>query len=168
MFDLLAKTPQQCTNIEIGAFIAFIRAGGEVAIQGLNERIRGAASLVFVRTEGMVVGVAALKIPQESYRRRVSTDSGAPLAATNFPYELGWVFVSPEYRGNGLSLLLSQAALRECKGFGVFATSRTDNVAMHKQLLKLGFVAVGHPYTSGRGKHSLQVFANSAPHLPSQ
>jgi predicted GNAT family N-acyltransferase len=163
MLEFLVKSPQQCTSIEIGAFIAFVRAGGEVVIQGLSERIRSAAALVFVRNEGLVVGIAALKNPNASYRRRVSIESSVPLADTDFPYELGWVFVSPEHRGSGLSLLLSQTALSESKGSGAFATARTDNVAMHKQLLKLGFVAVGNPYTSGRSKHSLQVFTKSAP-----
>ena len=57
MPELIAKSPSDCTNIEIGAFIAFVRAGGEVSIQGLAERIRGAAALVFARVDGSVVGV---------------------------------------------------------------------------------------------------------------
>ena len=162
MPELIVKSPSECSNVEIGAFIAFVRAGGEVSIQGLPERIRGAAALVFARIDSLVVGVAALKQPQASYRRRVSTESGAPLLAEEFPYELGWVYVSPESRGKRLSLLLSQAALAASKDAGVFATSRTENIAMHRSLAKLGFVATGNPFVSGRGKHSLQVFARHA------
>lgn len=162
MSELIVKSPVECTNVEIGAFIAFVRAGGEVSIQGLPERIRGAAALAFAYVDGLVVGVAALKQPQPSYRRRVSTESGAALSAQEFPFELGWVYVSPESRGKGLSFLLSQAALAESKGAGVFATSRTDNIAMHRSLAKLGFVASGNPFLSGRGKHSLQAFARHA------
>ena len=158
MPELIVKCPGDCSNIEIGAFVAFVRAGGEVSMQGLPERIRGSAALVFARVDGLVVGVAALKRPQLSYRRRGSTESGAQLPAEEFPYELGWVYVSPESRGKGLSLSLSQAALAESEGAGVFATSRTDNIAMHRSLAKLGFGAVGNPFASGRGKHSLQVF----------
>lgn len=162
MPELVVKSPSDCTNIEIGAFIAFVRAGGEVSIQGLAEHIRGAAALVFARVDGSVVGVAALKQPQASYRRRVSSESGAPISAAEFPYELGWVYVLPEARGKGLSHLLSQAALAEGKGAGVFATSRTDNIAMHRTLAKVGFVATGNSFVSGRGKHSLQVFIRHA------
>lgn len=158
MPELIVKPPSNCSSIEIGAFIAFVRAGGEVSVQGLPERIRGAAALVFARVESLVIGVAALKQPQASYRCRVSSESGTPLSAAEFPYELGWVYVSPELRRKGLSLLLSQAALAESKGAGVFATSRTDNIAMHRLLAKLGFESTGNPFTSGRGKHSLQVF----------
>lgn len=156
--ELLVKSPVDCSNIEIGVFISFIRAGGEVAVQGLTERIRSAAAIVFAHVNGVVEGVAALKQPQSSYRRRVSSESATPLSATEFPYELGWVYVLPESRGNGLSLLLTQAAVAEANGAGVFATSRTDNIAMHRSLVKVGFVPVGEPYVSGRGNYSLQVF----------
>lgn len=165
MPEMIVRSPSDCSNIEIGDFIAFVRAGGEVSIQGLVERIHGAVALVFARINGLVVGVAALKQPQASYRRRVSSDSGAPIPATEFPYELGWVYVSPESRRNGLSLLLSQAALAESKGAGVFATSRTDNIAMHRSLAKLGFESTGSPFMSGRGNHSLQVFVLHAAQL---
>lgn len=162
MPDLLVKSPGDCSNLDIELFIAFVRAGGEVSVQGLTERVRSAAALVFVRVNGNVVGVAALKQPQATYRRRVSSESGAPLTAAEFPYELGWVYVSPESRGNGLSCLLSRAAIAASNGAGVFATSRTDNVAMHRSLGKVGFVPVGKTYVSGRSKHSLQVFVYHA------
>lgn len=162
MPELTVNSPDKCSNIEIGAFIAFVRAGGEVSIQGLTERIRCAAALAFARVDGLVVGIAALKHPQDSYRHRVSTESGAALSAQEFSFELGWVYVSPKLRGKGFSLLLSQAVLAESNGAGVFATSRTDNIAMHRSLAKLGFVASGNPFVSGRGKHSLQVFVRHA------
>ncbi|MDP1670781.1 MAG: hypothetical protein Q8L63_01720, partial [Alphaproteobacteria bacterium] len=59
-----------------------------------------------------------------------------------------------------LSLSLSQAALAVSAGAGVFATSRTGNIAMHRSLVKLGFEPTGNSFTSGRGKHSLQVFVH--------
>lgn len=168
MPELTAKSPGACTTIEIGAFIAFVRAGGEVSNQGLAERIRGAATLVFAHIDGSLVGVAALKQPQASYRRRVTSESGALIPVTEFPYELGWVYVLASARGKGISHLLSHAALAESKGAGVFATSRTDNVAMHRSLAKVGFIATGQPYVSGRGKHSLQVFIRRAAQQSSQ
>jgi len=162
MSELIVKSPENCSNTEIDAFIAFVLDGGEVSIQGLAERIRSAKTLVFARVDDSVVGVAALKQPLASYRRRVSSGSGVPILTATFPYELGWVYVSPESRGKGLSLLLSQAALAHNKGAGMFATSRTDNIRMHSTLAKLGFVAAGNPFASGRGKHSLQAFVRHA------
>lgn len=158
MPELLIKSPADCSNTEIGMFIELVRSGGEVSDQGLAERILRATTIVFIRADGEVKGVAALKQPQSSYRRRVSSESGAMLSETEFPYELGWVFVSQGARGQGLSLLLSQASIAASKGAGIFATSRTDNIAMHRSLEKVGFMSVGKPYVSGRRKHSLLVF----------
>ena len=160
--ELLVKSPSECSKIEIAAFIAFVRTGGEVSIPGLAERIRSAAVLVYARVDGLVIGAAALKQPKASYRRRVSSASETPLSVAEFPYEFGWVYVSPEWRGKGMSLLLSQTAIAASKGACMFATSRTDNTAMHRSLTKVGFVAVGNPFVSGRGKHSLQVFVRYA------
>lgn len=162
MPELLAKPPSDVSDIEIAAFIALVGAGGEVPTQALSKRILSAMALVFARVDELVVGVAALKQPQASYRRHVSLESGASISADEFPYELGWVYVSPESRGKGFSLMLSQAALAESKGSGVFATSRTDNAAMHRSLAKLGFAETGYPFASARGMYSLQTFARPA------
>jgi GNAT superfamily N-acetyltransferase len=116
---------------------------------------------VFAKADGGFVGIAALKRPQASYRSSVSSRCGVPLAAAEFPFELGWVFVSPEARSRGLSLSLSQAALTQSGGAGVFATSRTDNFPMHRSLAKVGFRPAGNPYPSGRAKHLLQVFVRT-------
>jgi predicted GNAT family N-acyltransferase len=159
---ITAKSPSACSNVELGAFIAFVRAGGEVVVHGLADRIQSAAILVFAYIDGALVGVAALKKPQPSYRRSVSEKSGVPLSAENFPFELGWVYVSPNVRNQGLSLQLSQAVIEASGGAGVLATSRTDNEHMHSTLAKLGFESTGKTYSSGHGKHSLQLFIRCA------
>ena len=52
MAELTVKTFGDCSAPERGAFIAFVRAGGEVSIQGLVERISSAPALVFARLGG--------------------------------------------------------------------------------------------------------------------
>lgn len=167
------RYPLSLNPIEFATFVAFVRAGGEVSIQGLPERINGAAALVMAKIDGLLVGIAALKNPQPSYRRRISSESGFSLLATEFPFELGWVYVDSAFRGQGISLALSHAAIAASSGEGVFATSRSDNAAMHRSLVKVGLVPAGQQYASGRGKHLLQVFIRHAqpiipPDLPRQ
>ncbi|MGI0134220.1 MAG: GNAT family N-acetyltransferase, partial [Candidatus Micrarchaeaceae archaeon] len=72
--------------------------------------------------------------------------------------ELGWVFITPDARRQGQSFWLAKDLLTVAGKRGVFATSRTDNVAMHKTLAKLSFSPVGHPYLSPRGGYELQLF----------
>lgn len=168
MLELIVGSPAKFSNLEIGDFIALVCAGDEVSTQGLVERIHNAAALVFARIDGELVGVAALKRPQPSYRSRISSISGALLPAAEFPFELGWVSVSPEARGQGLSFSMSDAALGQSGGARVFATSHVDNIAMHRSLAKLGFQRVGDPYPSSQANRLLQVFVRHAAQPGSQ
>jgi GNAT superfamily N-acetyltransferase len=159
---LVTKSGTACSQAEFGAYVAYVRAGGEVSLQGLGDRIREAPVLAFAYISGLLVGIAALKNPRVSYRSRISKGIGFPLPISAFPFELGWVYVSPEARRQGISASLLQAVLAAHSANGVFATTRTDNEPMQRSLNKLGFAAVGSAYLSGRGKHSLQVFVRHA------
>lgn len=160
--EIITKRPSECSPREIDVFIDFVREGGEVQAAGLRERVTGAAALAFARLSGSCVGVAALKLPQPNYRERIHKSSGILIPETAFPFELGWVFVSMSSRGKGYARLLSSAALAEGQGDGVFATSRADNAAMHRSLVRAGFEATGEPFRSSRGPYSLQIFLRHA------
>lgn len=161
-YEIVAKSPGICTAAEILSFVALAEQGGEVAPGGLKQRVIGAANLAFLHYGGRLAGVAALKHPNAGYRARVASAAGIALAQDSFPYELGWVFIAPEARGNGYAHPLSQAALSLADGCGVFATSRTDNVAMHRALANLGFLPSGSIYHSQHGGHRLQLFTRGA------
>ena len=102
--------------------------------------------------------IAALKNPATEYREKVSKQAGIELDASDFPYELGWIYVAPPARGLGYSGELVRAAVARANGQGIFATSREDNTPMHRALLKFGFGRVGNPYKSDRGDYNLVVF----------
>ncbi len=156
------RKPSDCHDTEIRDFMTFVLAGGEVSPTGLERRIRSATSLVFLTIGCCLCGVAALKRPEPGYRRHVSSSSGILLSESEFPYELGWVFVLPSARGRRFSVNLTRAALSSAGTEGVFATSRTDNVKMHATLTEFHFVSAGRPYASRRGDHKLQLFLRRA------
>lgn len=58
---------------------------------------------------------------------------------------------------------LTRVALSSAGPDGVFATSRTDNRAMHKTLANIGFLPVGRLYESSRRPVKPQLFTR-APH----
>lgn len=155
------KAPSECSPSELAAFAACVREGGEVASDGLDELIQNATRLVFCQNESGLIGVAAIKNPRDSYRFKISKRANVQLARDTWPHELGWVFVVPSGRGQGLSKSLVACATDNL-GSAVFATSRTDNVYMHATLRGVGFVAMGDPYKSDKGEHSLQLFALDA------
>ena len=154
--------PTDCENGLIGDFMSLVLAGGEVAEEGLEKRIRSAERLVLLSVCSCLSGISALKRPEQSYRKHVSSRSGVPLPQSEYPFELGWVFVMPSARGRGFSADLTRAALSAAAGRGVFATSRTDNHPMHASLAKFDFMPTGHPYASTRGTHHLQLFLRQA------
>lgn len=160
--NVLSRKPSDCHDTEIGDFMALVLAGGEVVSKDLESRIRSAASLVFLTVGCCLCGVAALKRPELSYRKRISLSADVPLSQNEFPYELGWVFILPSARGRKFSIDLTRAALSAAGTQGVFATSRTDNHGMHATLSRFQFVLAGKPYSSGRGNHQLQLFLRRA------
>jgi predicted GNAT family N-acyltransferase len=152
------KNPESFSEDELQDFIAMVRAGGEVGDAVLEKNIRNAQCLVFLRRDSCLTGVAALKNPLQSYRDTIESKSGVSVDAKDYPFELGYVFVLPSARHQGLSICLTSSALSMRSDKGVFATARTDNPKMHATLKKFGFVQIGDSYVSGRGNHKLQVF----------
>lgn len=150
--------PSACDEKTLADFRALVLAGGEVTSTGLEDRVRSAVRLIFLKVCGCLCGVAALKRPEENYRKKISAQSGIPLPEAEYRFELGWVFVMPSARGRGFSVDLTREALSAAGAAGVFATSRSDNIAMHRALAKFGFEPVGEPYPSDRGDYQLQLF----------
>jgi hypothetical protein len=156
--QVVTKSPEECHLTEINDFMALVLAGGEVSKVGLEGRVRSASALVFLSIGCCLSGVAALKRPEPHYREGVSSHSGVDLAEVDFPYELGWVFVMPHARGRKFSIDLTQVALSKADNGGVFATSRSDNTAMHSTLKKFEFAAIGRSWPSTRGDYDLKLF----------
>ncbi len=156
--EVMSREPAEFSDLEIHDFMAFVVAGGEVAVAGLEKRIRSAARLAFLFVGSTFSGVAALKRPEAVYRDSVASKAKVPLPKKDFPYELGYVFVMPSTRRRGFSFDLAQEALVSARGKGVFATTRTNNGAMQATLEKCKFKAQGRPYPSTLGTGKLQLF----------
>ena len=154
--DIVAAPPADFSDAERAPFRALVRAGGEVGGPALETNITTAKALVMLGQEGELLGVAALKRPQASYRKRIAAKANADLAGSSFPYELGYIFIVPEAQGRKLSHRLVAAALEQADGAGVFATARTDNAAMLATLAKAGFETAGEAYR-GRGNRMIRL-----------
>ena len=159
---IAAKKPNECSASELQDFAALVLAGGEVTEVGLEARIKKAETLLFLVQDGCLKGIAAVKNPEKSYKEGVFKKAHATIAASLFPFELGWVFVLPSSRGAGFSHKLVEAAVSVTNGQAVFATSRADNAPMHKALMKHGFSCHGKTYASIRGNQQLALFVRNA------
>jgi predicted GNAT family N-acyltransferase len=164
--QIITNPPGKCTPDEIDAFVALVQVGGEVQAAGLAERIVQAHSLIFLKEDNQLLGVAALKHPEANYRFGVFEKAQIKANPLDYPLELGWVYVPPAGRGRGLSHSLVQTAVNQAKGLGLFATSRADNSAMHKSILAALFARQGNEYLSKRGDYSLLLFTLESSILP--
>lgn len=158
----MVKHPKDCSRAERQEFIEMVLSGGEVAAATLEGRVCGARLLAFVFEEGNLLGIGALKNPLSSYRAKRAAQAGIPLNVAALRFELGYVFVSPNSRGRKISNLLVAGLLSHLPSAGVWATSRTDNHAMHRTLVNHAFAPYGEPFASDRGEHRLQFFLRSA------
>ena len=120
-------------------------------------RIAAAARLALHRdADGRLAAVAALKTPDATRRRDLFQQAGVPAGWDAHPLDLGWIYVRPAHRGQGLARQLCRDLLQQVPGTGVFSTTRTDNAAMRHILSALGFDPAGHPFP--RRDHRLVLF----------
>lgn len=161
MAKVEARAPRECSAEEQAVFAAMVLKGREVTAAGLRRRVDDAVALAFLRVKEELLGVGGLKRPDEIYCGRVSNASGVALPASEFAFELGWVYVEQKARG-GASRALCEALLPFAKGHGVFATSRVNNPWMHATLLGLGFARVGAEWPSGQNPANLALFTRTA------
>jgi GNAT superfamily N-acetyltransferase len=147
-YEIVTQSSDKLSERELDDFIALVLQGGEVTSAKLEERIRKAERLILLSAAGCLRGIGALKKPHATYRRSVASRSGACLPVSEYPFELGWIFISPSYRRQGLASSIVEAAVSVANGGGIFATSRSENIAMHKPLQTHSFIPTGRPYPS--------------------
>ena len=153
------KEPNACTEVELLQFADLVRLGFEGSDDGLPGRIRDAKWLVFHYGESNTLnGIAALKVPGDRHRDDVFEKAAADVDSEAYKLELGWVYVAPDQRGNGIATDICRQLMDREPACGVFATTRHDNTAMIKILRALGFERVGNEFPHRRRKEQLVLY----------
>lgn len=150
--ELIAVKPVAASAAELERFEELVVEAGEVIGAALTTNIANARILVMLKHEGVLCGVAALKRPQDSYRKRVASQAEIALPKPEYPYELGYIYVQPKLQGRHLSHRLVAEALEHRDGAHVFATARIDNDRVRSTLAKARFAVAGKPYDGLQGK----------------
>lgn len=152
--------PSRYSAAERGQFLVLVHMGGEA--NATPDRIRRAEALAMAWSGGDVIGIAALKRPLDSYRDRIARKSGLSLKPSEWPYELGYVFVHPDHRGHGHANRLVEHAVRAAGRRNVFATVRTNNEPMQATLRRFGFAQAGRDYLSDDAERTLSLWTRRA------
>ncbi|WP_347310065.1 GNAT family N-acetyltransferase [Defluviimonas sp. SAOS-178_SWC] len=143
----------EATNVEVDTFVKLVGSGGAVDENYVRMGvIRPGAQITFAEVDGQTVGVAALKVPQVRYRTGLqgATKARYSLPESEYPYELGYVSVSPKHSRQGIAKALVAEVLRLASGNGVFAT--TSNPIMREGLLpSFEFDPVGKTWRNEAG-----------------
>jgi GNAT superfamily N-acetyltransferase len=144
-------SPADCTPEALADFGNLVIEGGTVDPQGLTQRICNASRLLFLReSNGLLVGVGALKHPLLSYRSKVFAKAATATPPDEYRVELGWVAVAKSHQGRGLSRRIVGQLISLAENENLFATTRADARAM-RFAADNGFKPAGKPYSSGRG-----------------
>jgi predicted GNAT family N-acyltransferase len=139
--------PATASAKAVDAFVTLVSSASEVAKRGLSDRVAQARTLIMLYRHDGLIGTAAIKIPNGGYRKYVFTKAQVTLPKDN-PLELGWIAVDEAHRGQRLARVLVAKAMETLGGAPVYATTRTDNLAMLRILPNYGFAPVGRPYAS--------------------
>jgi len=109
-------------------------------------------ALLRVKTTNRIVGVAALKTPDQGYRADKFAAAGVPIVGYEAAPELGYVVVAEDMRGRRLSGGLVDTIAKEIRK-PAFAT--TDSNTMRNNLQRAEFIKVGQEWPGQKGALSL-------------
>ncbi|NOT42956.1 MAG: ATP-binding protein [Alphaproteobacteria bacterium] len=148
-YSIEVKKPAEFSSVEITAIAKLVIEGDEV-IDGIEQRLLTADLLGSIRYEMKIVGTGALKKPATTYSKRVFDKAKASVPLTDYPLELGWIFLQQEHRSMGQMQLLVRMLVEMGGEAGLFATARASNEKMQRILVKQDFVRHGESYPSNR------------------
>lgn len=159
----MQRQPAECSKAELDDFENLVKIGGEVNPNGLRDRIKNAFLLVWVSAGvGNVVGVAALKRPNENYRSSVFKKACSKEKPSLYEAELGWIFVKEEFRGKSVATQLINEILSAKVLTTIYATAREKNDSILSILKRLGFKQNGNAYPSNEGHYSVVLYTKKA------
>jgi len=159
---VLVKSPGDCSTSEVAAFERLVIMGSEVETRGLTNRIERANKLGFAYVSRVLAGVAGVKRPSSKHRTDVFAKAATEFASMAFELEFGWVYILEPHRGKGIAGKLTRVLLKPFENLPIYATSRSDNTAMHRTLERMQFSRTGNEFLSGRRNHRLQLFVRGS------
>lgn len=155
MCDIIKK-PSECSQKEKKDFYDLVVKGNQVNISRLKERIEGAELLAFHYEKNNLVGIAALKYPNESYKNRIFEKAEVPQESGKYKLEFGWAYTELESEGRHICSNLTHKMLESEVSQNIYAT--TKDKRMQKILTKNGFKTIGKPYPGEITKDLLLLF----------
>jgi hypothetical protein len=147
------STPNQIQPQVLDSLANLIAQGNEVDPVMVARNLSIAPSIGYAIDNHQAVGVVVLKDPYPSYRTKVFANAGVPEMEQRYQYELGYVYVLPEYR-QYVSARLLRLMNKEMTD-PMFATTRENNTTINTILKYARFQPTGEPFPSDRGGYNI-------------
>jgi GNAT superfamily N-acetyltransferase len=144
--EICLKQPSILTQEEFDKIRLLVLEGGETDPNFIEDRLCCSALISFVIEEKQIIAVAILKVPDPLYRHRIFEQAQSPEIENMYNYELGYIFVLPDFRGKKISSKLCDLVCGTSSLYGTFATVRQNNNAMRRILEKNHFSITGTGY----------------------
>lgn len=98
----IAMRPIDCNAELINRFIDIVARGGEVPRANLTRGVPSAEMLFFTTMgKGRIAGVGAIRYSNANYHKHLFEQAGVPQMYNPDSSEFCWVYVQPEFRGQG-------------------------------------------------------------------
>lgn len=162
--SIIIQPPACLQEHELNEFEKIVLAGGEVQAYGLRQRLQNAYRLGQIKFEEKVLAVGAIKQSNFTYRKNIFAKAKLTELASRYKFEIGWVYVQPQSRGNGLASQIVASLLDSIPNKDAYATSRATNLPMHSVLLKNEFRCAGEPYESTIADEDIIMFIRERGH----
>ena len=151
------RIPQECTKEELKIFKELVSVAGEVISTSLNSLVNRAYKLIFITDNNEIIGIAGVKNPNQSYIEKISKKTSIKIS--NNMKELGWIYILPEYQGQGLANKLMEYIYKNIlNDIECYATTREKNNVMKHLLEKYLFDVSGEKYASENGNYNLELY----------
>jgi len=158
-FEILGKG--EITAAKANHFITLLKEQRKVRPPSVA-RIRQCQKLIFVMSNGIAIGIGAIKPKTLSDFRPDKAD--LPKLMENVTYELGYFYVKDTHRGLGISSTLARLLLKDYQDCNLIATTELHaNNPMISVLHKNGFQRMGKSWKSGIHSGNLGLFAKLIP-----
>lgn len=141
-------SPTRFNESDMEQIKQLIIEGSQIDPTGIEKRLNRAKLIGLFRRGEEGISVAAIKLPYDSYKRKIFGKAEIPDLADQYKYEFGWAYTKPDIREKGLMKRIMKKMMRDVGNQKVFATTKTNNRVMKHLLEKFGFRPEGEPYPS--------------------
>lgn len=137
---------------EIAIIKKMVVEAGEVREDTFDGLISQNPILILYPDVDAIEAVGALKVPNESYKKKVFRKSKTDYLPEEFEHELGWIVSTKQGNGKKMTKVLAEFKPK------VYATVRDENEKMKHILYSAGFEKTGESYKSDRGEYMLNLY----------